>query len=463
MTDVNGPVYLVDNDESMRVSMSQWLELDDFEVKSFSGGREALAEIDRAFDGVLVTDVRMPGMDGLELMSRVFAIDREIPVVLITAHGDIPMAVTAMRKGAYDFIEKPFEPDILLETIRRAGERRALVLENRLLKKRLQDTGSMDSRLLGTSDAVEFLKREIADLAPTDASVFLYGETGAGKEITARCLHELSNRADKEFVVINCGAIPESLFESELFGHEAGAFTGASARRIGKFEQAAGGTVFLDEINNMPLSLQVKVLRVLQEKEIERLGGTRPIPLNIRVISATNMDPEQACLDGLLRPDLYYRLNVARITIPPLSKRGRDIVLLFEYFVDQAGKHYGRSVKPLSGADIGSLMSYDWPGNVRELKNIAERYVLSSRRSDHHVSFLLNQSGLAISGRDGLSLAAQAENFERCVLEKSLQSHRGNISAVMEELQLPRRTLNQKMVNHGLSRKDFLDEENSER
>lgn len=452
-----GRVFLVDDDEGMRQAMSQWLELDDIDVRTFRDGHEVLTAIDGTFDGVLVTDVRMPEMDGLELMTRVLAIDREIPVVLITAHGDIPMAVGAMGQGAYDFIEKPFEPEILLETIHRAGEMRALVLENRSLKKRLQDAGSLDARILGTSEPLQMLKQEIVDLAPTDASVFLYGETGSGKEVTARCLHEMSDRKNGEFVVINCGAIPESLFESELFGHEAGAFTGAGAGRIGKFERASGGTLFLDEINNMPLALQAKVLRVLQEKEVERLGGGTPIPLDIRVVSATNMDPEEACSEGSLRPDLYYRLNVARVTIPPLRKRGRDIILLFEYFTDQASVKYDRISPTLTAEDVANLMAYPWLGNVRELKNIAERYVLSSGRNTGGVAYLLGDGQVAGAVEPGLSLAAQAENFERCVLEQSLARHKGNIAAVMEELQLPRRTLNQKMVNHGLSRKDFLE------
>lgn len=457
MTKNAGTVLLVDDEESMRMAMSQWLELADFEVHCFASGRDALASIDSAFNGVLVTDVRMPDIDGIELMHQVHAIDRKIPVVLITAHGDIPLAVTAMRDGAYDFIEKPFEPEILLETIRRAEEQRALVLENRSLRRRLQDTSGIESRLLGTSHAMQFLRQEIQDLAPTDASVFLFGETGAGKEVTARCLHDASDRAEREFVVINCGAIPEGLFESELFGHEPGAFTGAVGRRIGKFERADGGTLFLDEINNMPLNLQAKVLRVLQEKEIERLGGNRPIPVNIRIISATNVDPEQACVDGALRKDLYYRLNVARITIPPLKSRGRDIVLLFEFFLRGAEKRYDREASALTATDITTLMAHPWPGNVRELKNLAERYVLSSHRMENKVAYLLHQAepGEGAAAVEH-SLSRQAEIFERCVIEQSLQRHGGSISAVMEELDLPRRTLNQKMQNHGLYRKDFL-------
>jgi len=452
-------VYLVDDEHAMRLAMAQWLELADFRVQSFGGAREVLEKIDRNINGVIVSDIRMPDIDGLQLLYAVLAIDRKIPVVLITAHGDIPMAVDAMRKGAYDFIEKPFEPDILLETVRRAREQRALVLENRALKKRLQqDRDSIESKLLGTSEAMQFVHQEIQELAPTDASVFLFGETGSGKEVTARCLHEASERADKEFVVINCGAIPEGLFESELFGHEAGAFTGAVGRRIGKFEQADGGTLFLDELNNMPLNMQAKVLRVLQEKEIERLGGNRAIPINIRVISATNLEPEAACEQGLLRKDLYYRLNVARITLPPLSRRGRDIVLLFEYFSGLAAKRYNRQAEPLTPADITALMAHPWPGNVRELKNIAQRYVLSSQRGESRMAYLLGNAEPQQAAELQQSLAEQCELFEKCVLEQSLQRHKGNATAVMAELELPRRTLNQKMVKHGLVRRDYVDD-----
>lgn len=451
-------IFLVDDEEAMRLAMAQWLELADFQVQSFSGGRDVLEMIDRNFDGVIVSDIRMPDIDGMQLMHEVLAIDSKIPVVLITAHGDIPMAVEAIRKGAYDFIEKPFEPDILLETVRRAWKQRSLVLENRSLKKRLQkDRNSIESKLLGTSEAMQFLHQEIQDLAPTDASVFLFGETGSGKEVTARCLHEASERADKEFVVINCGAIPEGLFESELFGHEAGAFTGAVGRRIGKFEQADGGTLFLDELNNMPLNMQAKVLRVLQEKEIERLGGTRPIPINIRVISATNVEPEAACEQGLLRKDLYYRLNVARITLPPLARRGRDILLLFEYFSALAAERYNRQADPLTPSDMTALMAHTWPGNVRELKNIAQRYVLSSKRGENRIAYLLGNSEPQNVVESQQSLAEQCELFERCVLAQSLQRHKGNVTEVMAELELPRRTLNQKMAKHGLVRKDYID------
>jgi two-component system C4-dicarboxylate transport response regulator DctD len=453
-----GSVYIVDDEESMRIAVSQWLTLAGYRVKAFSSAREMLNGLDKDFDGVLVTDIRMPDIDGMELMQMVLRLDREIPIVLVTAHGDIPMAVSAMRDGAYDFIEKPFEPEMLLETVRRAGEKRKLVLENRRLRQSLENSDKIETRLLGTSDAIQFLHQEIRDLGPTDASVFLIGETGCGKEVVARCLHELSSRKRGKFVAINCGAIPETLFESELFGHEAGAFTGATGRRIGKFEHADGGTLFLDEVNSMPLSLQVKVLRVLQEREIERLGANNSIPIDIRIISATNCDPRKACSEGRFREDLYYRLNVAEINIPPLRKRPGDILLLFDYFLLRSSEKYNRELPHLTGDAIAMLMAYPWPGNVRELKNIAERYILSSLPPGERIAHILQHTGSGISTAAS-SLAEQAANFEKCVIDQALRRHGGNIASVLEELGLPRRTLNQKMQNHGLSRKDYLNTE----
>jgi two-component system, NtrC family, C4-dicarboxylate transport response regulator DctD len=451
-------ILLIDDEESMRVSVDQWLSLSDYRVLPFSEAEGALARIDPSLAGVVVSDIRMPGMDGMALLQAVLKIDPEIPVVLITGHGDIRMAVAAIRQGAYDFIEKPFDPELLLETIHRAWERRRLILENRRLRAEL--AAGQDQRLLGNSGAVEMLRREIADLAPTDASVFLVGETGSGKEVVARCLHQASERRSGPFVAINCGAIPEALFESELFGHEPGAFTGAQGRRIGKFERAGGGTLFLDEITAMPPRLQVKVLRVLQEREIERLGGNSTIPIDFRLISATNSDPRQACREGLFREDLYYRLNLAEIHIPPLRQRREDILLLFEYFALRAAERYRRNAPELSAEAVGALHAHRWPGNVRELKNVAERYVLSSLPAAGRIPALLNPrdaGGLASAGR---SLAEQTGHFERCLIEQALRRHQGNIQAVLTELDLPRRTLNLKMQSHGLLRKDYLDEKN---
>jgi two-component system C4-dicarboxylate transport response regulator DctD len=452
---MTGTVFLIDDEESMRMSVSQWLSLSDFHVDCFADAQSALKQINAGYDGVVVSDIRMPGMDGLELLRTVLRLDEEIPVVLITAHGDIPMAVSAIREGAYDFLEKPFSPEILLETIRRAGEKRSLILENRKLRQQLTQSSGMEGKLLGNSDVIQVLHREIRDLGPTDASVFLVGETGCGKEVVARCLHEASSRRDGPFVAINCGAIPENLFESEIFGHESGAFTGAHSRRIGKFESANHGTLFLDEVTAMPPNLQVKVLRALQERVIERLGGNHLIPIDIRVISATNSDPLKACTAGSFREDLYYRLNVAEIDIPPLRKRKNDILLLFEYFLIQGAEKYKREAPPLPNEAIAILMAYHWPGNIRELKNVAERYVLCSLPARDRIAYILQHTGIAPTQVS--SLNEQMGYFERCLIEHSLRRNQGNIIKVMEELDLPRRTLNQKMQNHGLVRKEYAE------
>jgi two-component system C4-dicarboxylate transport response regulator DctD len=451
-------IILIDDEESMRIAVAQYLSLSDYTVQCFADAHAALNKVSPAFDGVVISDIRMPGMDGLELLQAVLRLDDEIPVILITAHGDIRMAVSAMRQGAYDFIEKPFDPEILLETVRRAREKRRLIMENRHLKERLAKGSGLENTLLGNSEVIERLHGEIRDLGPTDVSVLLVGETGCGKEVVARCLHDMSERRNGPFVAINCGAIPDSLFESELFGHEQGAFTGAQSRRIGKFEQASGGTLFLDEITSMPLNLQVKVLRVLQEREIERLGGSGPIAVDIRVVSAANIDPRSACLQGHFREDLYYRLNPAEIHIPPLRARGSDILLLFDYFTLRAADRYKRPAVPLVNEAVTTLMAYRWPGNVRELKNAAERYVLSSLPAEQRMSYILQHTDTVIAVPHGPTLAEQAGLFERCVIEQSLRRHGGNILEVMEELDLPRRTLNQKMQVHGLVRKDFLEE-----
>lgn len=453
-----GTIFLIDDEESMRVSLSQYLELSDYAVECFKDARAALSKITAAFDGVVISDIRMPGMDGFALLQAVRQLDRDIPVVLITAHGDIRMAVSAIREGAYDFIEKPFDPEILLETVRRAGEKRGLILENRQLKDRLEKNYNTKNTLIGNSEVIERLLSEIHDFGPTDVSVFLVGETGCGKEVAARYLHDISERRNGPFIAINCGAIPESLFESELFGHEQGAFTGAQTKRIGKFEQAAGGTLFLDEVTSMPYNLQVKVLRVLQEREVERLGGSGPIPIDIRILSASNCDPRSACSKGVFREDLYYRLNLAEIHIPPLRKRGSDILLLFDYFSVDAADKYKREMLPLPNEAVATLMAYHWPGNVRELKNTAERYVLSSLPVEKRIQHILQHTDTASARPHGPTLAEQAEHFERCVIEQTLRRRNGNIQDVMEELDLPRRTLNQKMQNHGLVRKDFLEE-----
>ncbi len=440
---MSGQVIFIDDEAAIRQAVQQWLELSGFQVRTFSRAREALTALDRDFPGVLISDVRMPDLDGLGLLEQLVALDADLPVIMVTGHGDVPMAVQALRQGAYDFIEKPFTPERLLDSVRRAMDKRRLVCENRQLREQFARKGRIESQLLGVSRAMDNLRRQVLELAGTDVNVLIRGETGSGKEQVARCLHDFSPRAGGPFVALNCAAIPETIFESELFGHESGAFTGAQGKRIGRIEHAAGGTLFLDEIESMPLAQQVKLLRVLQEKTLERLGSNRSIEVDLRVISAAKPDLLEEVRGGRFREDLLYRLNVAELHIPPLRERREDIPLLFEHFASQAAQRHGRAAPPMTPGELTQLLAHDWPGNVRELINAAERHALG-----------LSAPAPASSG--GQSLAEQMEAFEAQCLHNALQQCKGNITEVMTQLQLPRRTLNEKMQRHGLSRSDYL-------
>ena len=310
-------VILIDDDPHLRQALCQTLDLAGLKVLPLAEANGLAERISRDWAGVVVSDIRMPGMDGLELLAQLHGQDPELPVLLITGHGDVPLAVQAMRAGAYDFLEKPFASDALLDSVRRALALRALVLDNRSLRLALSDRQLLSTRLVGVSPVMLRLREQIGALAATKADVLILGETGSGKEVVARALHDLSARRHGPFVAINAGALAESVVESELFGHEPGAFTGAQKRRIGKFEFANGGTLFLDEIESMSLDVQVKLLRLLQERVVERLGGNQLIPLDIRVIAATKEDLRQAADQGRFRADLYYRLNVAPLRIAP--------------------------------------------------------------------------------------------------------------------------------------------------
>ena len=438
-------VMVVDDESSIRDAVEQWLSLSGFQVQLFSRAEECLAALPEHFAGVILSDVRMPGMDGLQLLAEVQKRDADLPVILLTGHGDVPMAVEAMRDGAYDFLEKPFSPETLLGSLRRALDKRRLVLENRALHELADNRAKLDATLLGVSRGLQTLRRQVLDLATLPVNVLIRGETGSGKELVARCLHDFGPRAGKPFVALNCAAIPEQLFEAELFGHESGAFTGASGKRIGKLEYADGGTLFLDEIESMPLAQQVKLLRVLQEQKLERLGSNQSIRVDLRIVAATKPDLLEEARAGRFREDLAYRLNVAELRLPPLRDRREDIPLLFETFAQNAAQRLGRTFPPLTGAQLSHLLSHDWPGNVRELANVAERQVLG-----------LDEPVAAID--PGQSLAAQQEAFEAQCLRAALTRHKGDVKAVLEELQLPRRTFNEKMQRHGLSREMFLAE-----
>ena len=322
----SGKVVLVDDDDMVRLSCRQTLELAGLDVEAFASAPEALARLSRDFPGIVVSDVRMPGLDGFGLLERLRLMDAELPVIHITGHGDVAMAVEAMREGAYDFLQKPFNTQVLVDVVRRALERRGLVLENRRLRRALDADGAIDRLLIGRSGRMAEIRRAVADLAPTDADILVVGETGTGKEQVARALHEASPRRRKPFVAVNCGAVPEAMFESEMFGHEAGAFTGAAKRRIGKFEHASGGTLLLDEIESMPLALQVKLLRVVQDRRLERLGGNEAVAVDCRIVAATKIDLIAAARAGRFREDLAYRLDVVslRSAAPARPARGHS-------------------------------------------------------------------------------------------------------------------------------------------
>ena len=441
-----GPILFVDDEASMRQAVTQWLGLAGFDLIVHDNATAALGKLSTDFGGVLVTDLKMEGIDGLELLRRSHEIDPELPVVVITGHGDVETAVEAMRLGAYDFIEKPFAPERFLEIVRHAGEKRQLVIENRRLRRAVNEQ-TLSSRIIGTSRAAESLRAAVAELAGTDVSVILYGETGAGKDLVARCLHDFGRRHGGNYVAVNCAAIPETMVESEFFGHEAGAFTSAVKTRPGRLEHASGGTLFLDEIDSMPLATQGKLLRVLQERAVERLGSNRSVAVDFRPIAASKNDLRKAGEAGRFRLDLYYRLSVVELAIAPLRERKEDIPLLFEYFAASAAAAHGREPRPVPTATSNMLMAQDWPGNVRELRNAAERYALGL-------------GGFAPRNRPEAaapSLADQVEAFERAVIERALVENAGRINAVMDRLDIPRRTLSEKMARLGLDRQRYVE------
>ncbi|MCJ0763515.1 sigma-54-dependent transcriptional regulator [Variovorax terrae] len=434
-------ILLVDDDPAVRRAVAQTLELAGLAVDVFTTAEEALPHIAVGFRGIVLSDVRLPGMDGVQLLRRVQAVDAAIPVVLITAHGDIAMAVHAMRGGAYDFVEKPFTPERIVEAATRALEKRALSLEVSRLREQVADRRGIDSTLLGPSSVMEALRRQVRSLAATSADVMLIGETGTGKELVARCLHEHSPRRARHFVALNCGGLPDTLVESELFGHEAGAFTSAARRRVGKIEHAHGGTLLLDEIESMPMAVQVKLLRVLQERRLERLGSNEQVPVDVRVVAAAKSDLKAEAELRRFRPDLYYRLNVAVLHLPPLRERREDIPLLFEHFSMQAAARHGREPGPTPAALLQRLAAHDWPGNVRELRNVAERHVLG-----------LGGDVLGLeTARPAASLAQQINQIEKALIEQALRQHRGRASAACEALGVSRTAFYEKMARLGIT------------
>ena len=437
-------VVLLDDDIHLRTALCQTFDLAGLRVQAYGSAEGVLAALPAQWSGVLVTDIRMPGMDGLELLEQLQQVDEQLPVLLITGHGDVPLAVQAMRIGAYDFLQKPFASELLLDSVRRALEVRRLVLENRSLRLALSEQRVLGERLLGHSPSVQRLRDQVSALATIQADVLILGETGSGKEVVARALHDLSARCDAPFVAINAGALAESVIESELFGHESGAFTGAQKRRIGKFEYSNGGTIFLDEIESMSLDVQVKLLRLLQERVVERVGSNQFIPLDIRGIAATKEDLLAAADAGRFRADLYYRLNVAQINIPALRQRSEDILPLFQHFLEDACSKYSVAPPPVSTALRAALLGHGWPGNVRELQNAAERCALGLDLGIVQVA--VNDA----APRSGMPLSEQVDAFERSLIASELLNPHQSLREVAQALQLPRKTLHDKLRKYGL-------------
>jgi two-component system C4-dicarboxylate transport response regulator DctD len=439
-------VLFIEDDELVRRANVQSLMLAGFNAAGHASAEAALdawPSPPGAFAGVIVSDVRLPGMSGLALLARLRERAADVPVILVTGHGDISMAVQAMRDGAYDFIEKPFATERLVDAVRRALERRSLQLENRALRRELADHAADATRIIGHSAAMEQVRRLIANVASTDAAVLINGDTGAGKEVIARSLHGQSPRRDKPFVAVNCAALPESMFESEMFGYEAGAFTGAQKRRIGKLEYASGGTLFLDEIESMPLGLQVKLLRVLQDGVLERLGSNQPIRVDCRIIAAAKGDMSEHVAANTFRRDLLYRLNVVTIVLPPLAERRDDILPLFEHFMLDAAVRYQRPAPIITEGVQQRLMQHDWPGNVRELRNAADRFVLG-----------IGDDGASAQEDDESGtqpLKEQVEMFERAVIAQALDQAGGSVSLAADRLQVGKATLYEKIKRYGLA------------
>ena len=447
----NNRVIFIDDEKHIRQANTQTLELADLVVTSFESAEQALPQIDKDLQGIIICDIRLPQMDGMTFLNTVRTIDKDLPVILITGHGDISMAVQAMRGGAYDFIEKPYSSERLVKTVQRALEKRTLTLENRNLRRELEAQRTPGPRIIGKTEKIERLRSTIAQVADAGADVLITGDTGTGKELVARSLHELSSRRTKNFVAVNCGAVSESLIESELFGHEAGSFTDAREKRIGKFEYANGGTLLLDEIESMPLHVQVHLLRILQERTVERIGSNKSIPLDLRVVAAAKADLKELSDQGLFREDLYYRLNVVRLRLPPLRERREDIPILFHHFILVACHRYQQEVPLPDSTQLNAIMTYSWPGNVRELRNIAERYVLLGAQNDWSIDRLLSGS-VHVEPR---SLSRQVEIFEKSLIEQALSSNNGSIKEVMDVLSIPRKTLSDKMRKYGLDKSDF--------
>jgi len=445
-------VMVVDDQATVRRSISGILEDEGYKVIAASDGAEALNLISSENPDAMLLDIWMPGPDGIEVLEKVKQDYPDLPVIIISGHGTIETAVKATKLGAYDFLEKPLSAEKTLLTIARALEHRRLAETNRDLRRKVLGT----EEILGNSAAVNNLREEIERVAPTNSWVLITGENGTGKELVARSIHAKSLRRDYPFVDVNCAAIPEELIESELFGHEKGAFTGATSLKRGKFDMAHQGTVFLDEIADMSLKTQAKILRILQERKFERVGGSEPINVDVRVIVATNKNLEEEIRKGAFREDLYYRLAVVPIHVPPLRERAQDIPLFLEHFLEEYSRKVGVRKKRLSRDALDSLAKYNWPGNVRELKNLVERLVIMVPENEIELRHLPpHVRGEAGDGSESPYTAGDLKQarmmFEREYLLRKLEENGWNISRTAELIGLERSTLHRKIKSYGIN------------
>jgi DNA-binding NtrC family response regulator len=436
-------VAIVDDEADMRQSISQWLALSGFDTETYASAEEALKGIGAEFPGVVVSDIKMPGMDGMAFLKRLMSLDSGLPVIMITGHGDVPMAVEAMRVGAFDFLEKPFNPDRMTELAKRATQTRRLTLDNRALRRELSDGSVLMKKLIGGSPEIDRLREDILDLGQADGHVLIDGETGTGKTLVAHALHAVGSRAGRKFVTISCAAWSEDQLQARLFGP-------AEDGTIPLVEEARGGTLCLEDIEALSHPLQSRLLTLINDQ------GTPP---ETRIIAICNQHAPDTTLENVLRPDLYYRLGALTIVLPPLRNRGEDILTLFTRMSEQFAEEYGCEAPQVTAQEAAQLLQAPWPGNVRQLVNIAERAVLQNRRGSGSIASLLmadNEAAGPTLTTEGKPLKDYVEAFERMLIDNTMRRHKGSIVAVMEELCLPRRTLNEKMAKYSLSRSEYV-------
>jgi DNA-binding NtrC family response regulator len=438
-------IAIVDDEQDMRQSISQWLALSGYDTETFASAEDALKVLGPDYPGIVISDIKMPGMDGMQFLKKLMGSDSTLPVIMITGHGDVPMAVEAMRVGAFDFLEKPFNPDRMNELARKATHNRRLTLDNRALRRELSDGGQIMKKLIGNCPAMERLREDILDLGQADGHVLIDGETGTGKTLVAHALHAVGARAGRKFVLISCSAYDEEKLSKRLFGPMM-----PEDSQLPAVEEARGGTLVLEDVETLSDTLQARLLSFINEQ------GT---PGETRIVAISNLQEQDRTCEDALRPDLFYRLAALRITPPPLRQRGEDILTLFNRLSEQFADEYGCDAPQVSAQEAAQLLQAPWPGNVRQLINVAERAVLQSRRGAGTIASLLmtdNEEMQPVMTTEGKPLKEYVEAFERMLIDNTMRRHKGSIAAVMDELCLPRRTLNEKMAKYGLQRSDYI-------